>query len=456
MPLLDPDIWWVAAAGRRMLATGRAPTQNVFSFVEPAHPWIMHEWLLGPAYAWGLDHIGPCVFVAATIALLALDIALVLAATLGRARHSSAGLIMALAALAGFGSRFVSMRPTHVALVFPIAMTLAAFAPRFGVVSMVAAVLIEIVWTNTHGSFPLGVALVLVAALDRRDARPRRFATAALCAAVTCINPYGFALHRFVWNYLCGADGIYREIHHNIVEFGNVYTAWGGSVGPHDLVALGLATTLAVFAARRPPNRLRALFCLALLILATLQVRHEELAGILTCILLLPYVDECAERWPSREPERPGWRRMAAAAIVAPASLVASGLFAIECVRRAPDEWVESGPALKQTIDRVPDGASLYAPFHVAGLVIASSFSRGVRVFFDPRNDCYSASTFRDFNVLRNASSSAAIIRDRLAVSGTNAVLVDDSSSLVSVLDKEGGWSMVARSGKWRVYVRER
>lgn len=454
-PLFDPDIWWVAAAGRRMLATGRVPTENIFSFVEPTHPWIMHEWLLGPAYAWGLDRIGPCVFVAATIALLAIDMALVVAATLGRARHASAGLIMAFAALAGFGSRFLSVRPTHVALVFPIAMTLVAFAPRFGRASIALAVLIEVLWTNVHGSFPLGVALVLLAALDRPDGRRRRIATAGLCAAATCINPYGLALHRFVWNYLRGGDGIYREIHHNIVEFGTVYTAWGRTFGVRDLAAMGVAITLAVLAARWPPYRLRALFCLALLVLAMLQVRHEELAGILTCILLLPYVDECAQSLFWAKPETPGWRRRAAVAALAPACAVAIGLFAVETARRAPDDWIESGPALRRAIDRVPDGANLYAPFHVAGLVIAESYSRGVRVFFDPRNDCYSVSAFRDFNVFDNPDSTSAKIRDRLAVSGTNAVLVDDTPPLASFLDRENGWRMVTRSGKWLVYRRE-
>ena len=45
-PIADPDVWWVAAAGREMMAQGHVPLTNLFSFADGAHPWIMHEWLL--------------------------------------------------------------------------------------------------------------------------------------------------------------------------------------------------------------------------------------------------------------------------------------------------------------------------------------------------------------------------------------------------------------------------
>src|SRR5690349_8345937 len=58
-PVGDPDLWWVAAAGRLIRATGRVPTQNTFSFTNPGHPWVMHEWLFAVPYAWMLERVGP-------------------------------------------------------------------------------------------------------------------------------------------------------------------------------------------------------------------------------------------------------------------------------------------------------------------------------------------------------------------------------------------------------------
>ncbi len=44
-PLEDLDIWFHQRAGSEFLATGPLPAQNHYSFTEPAHPWLNHEWL---------------------------------------------------------------------------------------------------------------------------------------------------------------------------------------------------------------------------------------------------------------------------------------------------------------------------------------------------------------------------------------------------------------------------
>jgi len=452
-PLTDPDVWWVAAAGRQMFATGQVPRQNMFSFVEPSHPWIMHEWALGPAYAWALDHVGPCVFVAIALLVLAADLTLVIAATLGRSRRVASGLFMAFLAVGGFGMRFLSARPTHVALLFPMAMTLIAFAPRFGPASLAAAVAIELVWANVHGSFPLGVVLLVVAAVDRPRDRGVCLAAAGASALATLVNPYGLALHRFVWNYFRGGDGIYREIHENIVEFGNLWRAWGGTIGPGDVAALAVGVAIAVGAVLQRKHRLRAAFSLALLALSVHQVRHLELAGLISCFLLVPYVDDLAERARLPEPAEPGWRRRALWLILAPAFVSGPALFAYEYARRAPAQWVASGSDLLPALDRVPDGASLYVPFQWAGLSIAYGFPRGVRVFFDPRNDCYSAEAFRMFNAF-DTYDGPEPTRGRLDASGTNAAIVESKNPLVPFFDHDPGWALAAATGAFRAYAR--
>jgi len=41
--VFDPDVHWLAAAGRWLLASGHVPAQNHFSFTAPDHVWLMHE-----------------------------------------------------------------------------------------------------------------------------------------------------------------------------------------------------------------------------------------------------------------------------------------------------------------------------------------------------------------------------------------------------------------------------
>lgn len=44
-PLEDLDIWFHHRAGADLLADGPLPPHNTYSFTEPRHPWLNHEWL---------------------------------------------------------------------------------------------------------------------------------------------------------------------------------------------------------------------------------------------------------------------------------------------------------------------------------------------------------------------------------------------------------------------------
>jgi hypothetical protein len=463
-PIADPDVWWVAAAGREMLAGHgiSVPRANVFSFVEPSHPWVMHEWLFGIPYASGLAHFGPAFYSAIALAVMAIELALLAGGTIGRARHSAVGLIVLAAAVGFFGGRFLSARPTGVAMVFPIAITLVAFAPRFGVGSILLATILELGWTNAHGSFPLGVVLVLVAAIERREGRARalRLVTATTMGLATLVNPYGLALHRFVWGYFRGSEGVYRLINLHIREFGSFPRAWGATVGPSELVGLALFVALAAGAARDRRYRARALFCLGMFALAVLHARHFELAGLLSCLLLLPYFDDLAtplfERFSL--PAATMSRRAAFALVLAPACAIALGAFLVTCSRRAANEgeWIQGGPPLVRAISALPADANVVVPFTTAGVVLWYAFPRGVRVLFDSRNDCYSAETFAAFWSLETTTTPDDERARILYATNADAALVPEGHPLVPLLARSPDWTLTRSEGAWRVFLRHR
>jgi hypothetical protein len=450
----DPDVWWVAAAGREMFAHRGVPRENVFSFSEPHHPWIMHEWLFGPLYAWGLARMGPVFFDAVALASTTAGLALVARGTVGRARHPAAGLAMLLAATAFFGARFLSARPTGVALLFPVAMTLVAFAPTFGRASIAAAGAIELVWTNAHGSFPLGLVLLGAALIDAPADADRKNRIVALRAALvaTLATPYGPALYRFVWDYFRGDVGVYRAINAHIREFGSFPRAWGATVGPGDLTGLVLFVLLAAGAARRAPHRLRALLSLSLFALAFLHARHLELAGLVSCLLLTPYADALYGRRfaASAGPEAPA---AGLARLVLVPGFVFGAIALAATARRSPAESVPSGAPLFRAMAAVPDGARLVAPFPQAGLVLWYGFSRGVRVLFDSRNDCYSAETFATQWALESRDTTIADRRAALVASRANAALVPAPSALATFLSAEPGWTVAHAEDGWEVFT---
>jgi hypothetical protein len=453
-PIADPDVWWVAAAGREAIAAHAVPRTNAFSFVEPLRPWVMHEWLFGPPYALALEWLGPPALVAIALVAAALSFVLVMVSTVGRSRHPSVGLGMAFATIAFFGGRFVSARPTGVSLVFPMMLMPLAFAPAFGPTSLLLTTLVELVWTNAHGSFPLGVVLLIVAMFEHTDDRLWRAAAVLASALVTCANPYGIALHRFVWNYFRGSEGIYREIHASITEFGDIAHAYGHSVGPVEVCGLLLIATLAAFAACTRSFRLRALTSLTLLFAASLHVRHVELAGILACFLLVPFVDSLAVSWKAYGVTSANWRRWAPAALVAPACVLGAGLFSVLEMRRTSEQWIQEGPSLLPLLARVPPGAHLFAPFDRAGLAIWYGFPRGVRVFYDSRNDCYSPETYRAFRDIETSLIPAAGVRAELERTGTDAMVVRDDQPLERFLLHAADWRLAQKSGLWNLYSR--
>jgi hypothetical protein len=451
--LHDPDVWWVAAAGREMLASARIPRENLFSFTEPHHAWLMHEWLLAPPYALGLERLGPAFLVFLGLFVSSAGLLFILKGTVGRARHGGAGLALALVSVLFFSGRLLSARPTGVALLFPLALCVVAFAPRLSVGGALLSVAIELVWTNAHGSFPLGLVLLAVAWLDADADRRLRLGTSVAALLVTAVNPGGLALHGFVFRYALGDAGIYRTIHGQIHEFRSVLGAWGSTVDAVDLVGLALVLALSASASFVARHRVRASLCLLLLIGACAQARNVGLAGLLGCQLMVPWVDELWERFclvPAEEAPTPlvsyRW-------LLAPPLALGFGLFLFSTARRPAGALLARGPALLRGLHSVREGSHLYVPFSEAGAAIWYGFPRGVRVFFDSRNDCYSPETFRSFLLLGERGTPKPVALQILARSHTDAVLIPTGHPL-SFLGDETGWVRQFAEGSWSLYGR--
>lgn len=450
-PVTDADVWWVAAAGRTMLARGAVLRVNAFSFVEPDHPWIMHEALFGPAYAMLAGSLGPAGFNLVALVALTIALALIAGATVGRARRVDAGLTMALAAVALFGSRLMTARPTGVALVFPLGLVVLAFRPTFSVLAALAAVAIEVVWTNAHGSFPLGLALLALAAVESATDRPRRIAALIAATVGTVANPYGLALHGLVWKYARAEDDIFREIGLHVREFAPLTHASATATGA-DVIAYVLVAVLVLGALTKAAHRMRAMFCLVLVAASLRQARHFEMAGLLSCVLLVRYVDDVfAARFP---PVRSVRVRAIGAMLVLPAFAIGAAAFGVALRLREPDDWVAEGSSFLELVRALPDGARTYVPFPEASLVLWYAAPRGVRVFYDSRNDCYSAATSQTFFGIETGALPGDRAIAALDESGTTAVLVPAVHPLSSRLDRN--WHPSGERGPWRLYVRDR
>jgi hypothetical protein len=462
-PVDDADVWWVAAAGRQMLATGRVPVVNGFSFVEPDHPWVMHEWLFGPAYAWGLQKLGPEVFaLVAGAAFVALGLAVALA-TVGRARHLAVGC--AAAGVAAVLFAHPTARPTWVALVFPAVMALLAFRERLGRAAAVACVGVALVWTNAHGSFPLAVALLAAAAWAEPADRTRRIGTAVAAAAATFVNPYGVRLHALVVEYVAGGMGVPGGELAPIVEYAPV---WRPAYFALDSVPATLALAALVLAAARGvtrrEHRARSALVLVLAPLAVLHARNAPVVAVVAAVVLVPVLDDLVDRSPLASFAGEAWRPGRRSALAAAALLAVTAAVALATLGpRTADAWISpdlGGPAFLHLARALPDGARVVTPFRSAGLVLWLDGERGVRVFYDSRNDCYSGDMRRTGLTLLERPPDE--IRETIESRGAGYALVPSPRSATDAMRRavDGalaaapGWRVEAREGEWALYQR--
>jgi hypothetical protein len=450
-PIQGQDPFWLAATGRLVWQTGHAPHENTFSFVAPHAPWICHELGFALLFAKGLSWIGPGFFALAGVLGAAATVGLATAFVAREAEHRLTLALVTLMLVVGLPLFYVP--PAFTSLGVVAAMVGLGFGERFGATRAAACVTLEWIWTQIHGSFPLGVAILVVGAIEDARTRRQKLAAAGLAAAVTVLNPYGLALHGLVLHYAGGGAGVARVINEHIVEFLPLWRA-PHAFGPFDVPALALLAALAVAAVVRGRDRVRGVFVLLLAAAATLHARHLLLAVVIGTMLLARSFDSFLR--PSGSPRAAAGR--VALGIVGPGALVATVVFAVVCARRPRADWLGDklgGPDAGAAVDALPDGARAFAPFRVAPVVIWYGYPRGVRVLYDPRNDCYPpdvalAALPLEYDEAARRSAAATVAR-----LGADHAIARAGGTVEASFRASSAWRPLGRRGGLAWFVRE-
>ncbi len=205
---LFDDVFWHRAAGVWMLDHHRVMTHDVFSYTVAGRPWTTPEWGYDVLLAASVRLLGPVAFwlMSAGVATLAVVAVAVLCRMVG-AGWTWTGLLCVEAGAAV--TLYLDDRPQVVsyflvALLF-LLLALGHRRPR----ALVAVPFVFAVWANVHGSFLLGLTLLVLqvaaAHLPRRvervavvDPLPRRASVVVLLTSVlaTFVNPFGPGVYR--------------------------------------------------------------------------------------------------------------------------------------------------------------------------------------------------------------------------------------------------------------------
>jgi hypothetical protein len=453
LPVTDPDVFWLAAVGRDFFGRGVVPRLNVYGYADADHPWVMHEGLWAVLLGRGATALGPGFFAIFPVVTGTLSMALGLRLTLGRASTLAGGALVGLIVLA-CAPVLVQPRPSYASIPLVLAMIALAFAPGWSFVRAVLAVALELVWTNAHGSFPLGVVLLGVAGSEqRRSTRGRWFITAGVAALATLANPYGIRLHGLVDRYLRAGDETARLIHHNIEEFLPLWEAWRSDfASPPWLLGLGVVAAMALTTLVRRAHVQRALLVLAFVGMGVLQVRQVLFAVLVGGVLLQPAVDDAlaevplapasgrVKRWILLSP-------LAALVLATPAWAIADG-----SRRNQPDNWIDpmlGGKEVVSLVRGLPDGARVVVPFQTAGVVLWFAGARGIRVLFDPRNDCYGPAVARAGYLLASNTVTQEQVAEVLARFPPDYALLPRSSPVFAAMLRMPSWTESRTAGQW-------
>ncbi len=428
----DPDMYWHLASGRWMVENGELLRRDVFSTTIAGQPYSVGEWL-GQIVLYAAYALGGWPGIVLLRGLLVATAALFLtrAALRGGARPVVAlPLVVVALLLSEIGW---TDRPQLFTLaLFPLLLDLLLAAREGRVRRLLLVPPLLLAWTNLHGGYVLGLALVAIFALDAllRRAHARAFAAAAALAAVATLLD-------------AGSLGLTAALTH-------------AASPPRFIVE------------ESPPDVLTpAGFVFALFVLATLSVALRAGGTLFDALLLVPLlllalsaqrqmpwfvfasVPYLARRLPAAVPalERAATRLAPPRAVLAGVStgIAAMVLVALLALPAAPDERAYPAGALGPL---AATSGALLNEYDWGGYLIWNAPERPV--FIDGRLFPYLPGVFADFQRAVTLGPGYRAVLDGRDI---GAVLLRPDRPLAGAL-REDGWRAVASGERWVLLAR--
>ena len=430
LPLGDNDVFWHLATARETLAHGLVRS-DLFSWTVAGQPVPTDQWLGQLLWYWAYLAAGwPGILGLRAMAVAVLVGAIVWSALRERPRAPLVALIAALPAIAL--SRLVSVERPELfgflcfAALVPLLRSARAGSDR----ALVALPILIAVWANLHGSFALGVALVIAVAAEgaiRDDpARRRGYLLAAGAAAfATLLTPAGVG----VWT----APGLHLLRPPRMIQEWAVPDV---TTVPGLVFAAAIVLTFATAALAPARERTAAFVLLPVLFIALTAARQTPFFAIAAAPFLARHGPDALavlvryrrRRAPAALAALPGPRVDLAAAILGLA--LVTGAVAI-----GPD-----GPDLARypsaAVPALATGPGLLNDYDWGGYLIWAA--PGTPVFIDGRLTPYLTDVLAEYTTVVGARAGW---RETLARRGVRELLVRPDAP-VAVRARELGWTV--------------
>ncbi len=283
---VDFDYWWHVETGEYIVRSHSVPRSDMFSFTSAGEPWVDHEWL-SQVLMYGIDSsLG---YAALFAAMFGMGLA-ALALTYKLLREQSVGPMQALMLCvvpAVFGAINWPARPSMFTVFFCVYLLVELCRARDQRRSLWHLPVLMALWTNLHGGYVLGLALLGAFALsqfaDRRGdpkATPWRHAAAVLAVsfAATAVNPYTYQMWLYPLSYFHGDNASLQLIDEwQSPDFHQARNA---------LLALALLSTMAIGVSPRRFDVWRSLVIVMFGALVLQSMRHQPLFALVWAVLM--------------------------------------------------------------------------------------------------------------------------------------------------------------------------
>jgi hypothetical protein len=467
--LLEGDTGWHIRAGEWILANGRVPDRDFFSFTKAGEPWFAWEWLWDVCFAWMHGRWGMEAVVFVSLAVICLTSALLYRLLLRKAGNPLVAIAFTWLAMAASSIHWWA-RPHVFTLLFTVVFYDVLDRRYGGGMSRLWLLpLLTVLWTNLHGGFVAGLVLIgfyaageVIAAAVAGDAAARREAlrrslpywwTGAACLAATLVNPYSWRLHVHVVKLVGDPNSpLYRWVS----EWFSIQFRPGPSRYFEILIVLAVATALWYAGRRR--------FAYSLLLLgwlhqALVAARNIPIFAIVAAPLAAGAAVEVlaaaaradVARWVKRVPEfiRELGAELTSFEQHARLHLAsAAGLILVAALLWAPQPPKRFRAAYDP--EQYPvEAINKLGPERLAGKLFSTDewsdyviyrLYPATKVFMDGRLDLYGARFLEEYSDLWNGKSDFEKVFNKY---GIQTVLLPRQTLLAAALKASGHWSKV-------------
>jgi hypothetical protein len=432
-PLQDNSFLTHLATGRLMLADG-LPTVDPYSATAAGAPWVVQSWLASLLYGTVDALAGPVglrVLMAITTALLAWLV--------WRLADPATSLVPRLAivvAVMGIGLETWAERP----LMFGLIGTALALLAAEGRLDHRWMVPLFWLWANVHGSFPLGIVVILTWWLGTlwsgrsADTERRVLVWSSIGALAAVISPVGPRILVFPVQLLARSETLSAIAEWKSPDF---------TTTPARLFLLLVGAAIVILARR--PDRRDALMTVLALGLGLMATRNLAVASIILVPVAARGVGSLGAM---RVDDRSPVLRLAMAAVAV------LGVLALSSTLQRPSYALSPYPiralAWLEDQDLVGQRQAVIATRDYVGNLQTLLYGPDAGVFIDDRYDMYPTDLTEDYVALLRGAGRQDVL-DRRDV---DVVLWDRGHQLAELVAASPDWGVVYTDDRWLVACR--